>query len=116
MISAITAGTAFSQVLSPTLVDVDDGTYTYKWSLSAGVTTLALSSTAAANPTLSATSPVAGTAYLDLKVTDSAGNAVSMTEQSIVVGVAEVAQPPLMATHYQALTAPPVAKKKGKKK
>lgn len=117
MIGAITAGTAFSQVLSPTLVDVDDGTYTYQWSISAGLTTLALSSTTAANPTLSATTPVAGTAYLDLKITDAQGNSVSMTEQSVVVGAAQVAETPVMASHYQAVTPPPVAaKKKGKSK
>lgn len=85
-IGEVWEGIAFSQVLTPTLVDLDDGTYTYKWSLNAGLTTLKISSTTVANPTLSAESPVVGLAYLNLIVTDSSGRSVAMAEQEIGVG------------------------------
>lgn len=86
VIGEIWEGTAFIQVLTPTLVDLDDGTYTYNWVLNAGPTTLTLNSTEYANPTLSADNPVAGVAHLGLTVTDSLGHSVAMTEIEIEVG------------------------------
>ncbi|ELY9612852.1 hypothetical protein ACEF96_003139 [Salmonella enterica] len=86
VIGDVWEGIAFSQVLTPTLVDLDDGTYEYKWELNAGLTTLKLSSSTAATPTLSADNPVVGIAYLNLTVTDSSGHSVEMEETEIDVG------------------------------
>ncbi|MGK3630386.1 hypothetical protein ACSLOU_00565 [Enterobacter cloacae] len=121
MINDITAGVEFSQELSVTCVQPDDGTYAYSWSLQAGVTGLSLVGGTTANPTLQAAAPAAGTAYLDLQVTDSSGKKVSMAEKSITVGAAtlegtQTEAPQMVQSHYNAVQAPTAPKKTRKTK
>ncbi|MGB7801017.1 Ig domain-containing protein [Buttiauxella sp.] len=101
-LTGATVDTAYSATATATLMDVDDGTYTNVWSMTASGGALGLTIDAATGA-ISGTPTAAGDYAVNLSVTDSLGNTVSSGITLTVTPAAAALA--AMPSHYQPVEA-----------